>query len=139
MFVVCIYVCVVCACLCVCSVVRIYTCMGVCIAKGQAGDENWSENTPLTAAYDVENQQQLLAQAQQQQQAQLNQWQQQNVYHVDVMEVARQCRLIRLFAIIDCILIILFAFWGDLFFLIGLPLAACGYLGAKKLNRNALV
>lgn len=58
---------------------------------------------------------------------------------LDVMELARACRLIRLFAIIDCVLMILFAFWGDLLFLAGVPLAICGYFGAKNLKRGALV
>jgi len=54
------------------------------------------------------------------------------------MDIARICRLIRLFAIIDCILMILFAFWGSLLFLCGIPLAICGYFGAKSLKRGLL-
>jgi len=59
-------------------------------------------------------------------------------HSVDVMDIARMCRLIRLFAIIDCVLMILFAFWGDLLFLCGVPLAICGYFGAKSLKRGPL-
>jgi len=58
---------------------------------------------------------------------------------VDVMDLVRACRLIRLFAIIDTILLILFAFWGSLIFLAGVPLAICGYFGAKNLKRWCLL
>jgi len=59
-------------------------------------------------------------------------------HDVDIMDVARMCRLIRLFAIVDCILMILFAFWGSLLFLCGVPLAICGYIGARNLKRAPL-
>ena len=54
---------------------------------------------------------------------------------MDLMECGRSCRLIKLFSIIESILLILFAFWGNILFLCGLPLSICGYIGSKKLNR----
>ena len=57
---------------------------------------------------------------------------------IDVMEMSRSCRLIKIFALIDCALMIVFAIYNQ-FFLIGVPLAICGFIGAKKLQRIPLV
>lgn len=57
---------------------------------------------------------------------------------VDVMELSRSCRLIKIFALIDCCLMIVFAIYNQ-FFLIGIPLALCGFIGAKRLQRIPLV
>merc|ERR1712154_376274 len=56
---------------------------------------------------------------------------------VDVMELSRSCRLIKIFALIDCCLMIVFAIYNQ-FFLIGVPLALCGLIGAKRLQRIPL-
>mmetsp|Transcript_24820 Transcript_24820/g.21703 ORF Transcript_24820/g.21703 Transcript_24820/m.21703 type:complete len:245 (+) Transcript_24820:68-802(+) len=56
---------------------------------------------------------------------------------IDVMEMSRSCRLIKIFALIDCALMIVFAIYNQ-FFLIGVPLAICGFIGAKKLQRIPL-
>jgi len=56
---------------------------------------------------------------------------------IDVMEMSRSCRLIKIFALIDCALMIVFAIYNQ-FFLIGIPLALCGFIGAKKLQRIPL-
>jgi len=56
---------------------------------------------------------------------------------MDVMEMSRSCRLIKIFALIDCALMIVFAIYNQ-FFLIGVPLAICGFIGAKRLQRIPL-
>eukprot|EP01083_Nonionella_stella_P198664 729223_1 len=56
---------------------------------------------------------------------------------IDVMELSRSCRLIKIFALIDCALMIVFAIYNQ-FFLIGIPLALCGFIGAKRLQRIPL-
>lgn len=56
---------------------------------------------------------------------------------IDVMEMSRSCRLIKIFALIDCALMIVFAIYNQ-FFLIGVPLAICGFIGAKRLQRIPL-
>eukprot|EP00483_Globobulimina_turgida_P005062 UN05072 len=56
----------------------------------------------------------------------------------DVMEMSRSCRLIKIFALIDCALMIVFAIYNQ-FFLIGIPLAICGFIGARRLQRVPLV
>jgi len=56
---------------------------------------------------------------------------------IDVMEMSRSCRLIKIFALIDCALMIVFAVYNQ-FFLIGVPLAICGWFGAAKLQRLPL-
>eukprot|EP01084_Bolivina_argentea_P005904 11155_1 len=56
---------------------------------------------------------------------------------IDVMEMSRSCRLIKIFALIDCALMIVFAIYNQ-FFLIGIPLALCGFIGAKRLQRIPL-
>ena len=57
---------------------------------------------------------------------------------MDVVEMSRSCRLIKIFALIDCALMIVFAIYNQ-FFLIGVPLAICGFIGAKRLQRIPLV
>merc|ERR1712173_174236 len=56
---------------------------------------------------------------------------------IDVMEMSRSCRLIKIFALIDCCLMIVFAIYNQ-FFLIGIPLALCGFIGAKRFQRIPL-
>mmetsp|Transcript_73548 Transcript_73548/g.117246 ORF Transcript_73548/g.117246 Transcript_73548/m.117246 type:complete len:242 (+) Transcript_73548:1052-1777(+) len=56
---------------------------------------------------------------------------------IDVMELSRSCRLIKIFALIDCALMIVFAIYNT-YFLIGVPLAICGFIGAKRLQRVPL-
>eukprot|EP00483_Globobulimina_turgida_P002703 UN02708 len=56
---------------------------------------------------------------------------------IDVMEMSRSCRLIKIFALIDCALMIVFAIYNQ-FFLIGIPLAICGFIGARRLQRVPL-
>lgn len=56
---------------------------------------------------------------------------------MDVVEMSRSCRLIKIFALIDCALMIVFAIYNQ-FFLIGVPLAICGFIGAKRLQRIPL-
>jgi len=56
----------------------------------------------------------------------------------DIIDVVRMCRLIRMFALVDCALLIMFAIWGNILFLCCIPLAISGYIGAKSLKSGFL-
>jgi hypothetical protein len=53
-------------------------------------------------------------------------------------DLSQSVKLIQMFSLIDCLLLIMFCLWGAFIFLLFLPLAMCGYYGAKRLNRTAL-
>ncbi|ETO04638.1 hypothetical protein RFI_32758 [Reticulomyxa filosa] len=60
------------------------------------------------------------------------------VYDVDVLQMVRRCRFVRIFTIIDFIFLLLFGLTLSFLFLIMAVLALAGYYGAKTLNRSYL-